>query len=450
MTISQAQYVDLLVKKLSGVATTDNAENKSPSNESIPSPALNRGDTVWTQADQIPTLAANVASLSFQYANSNPIQCTADTTSVPILNSQSQSIYPTWLTSVPEWIPTEFGSSYSIKAYVGPANISNLTGANVTLISATGQGGSYPGEYFFDYQAGLLYFIGETIPNVLTTGNVVYITGYQYTGLTGVTNLPGNTTIGNINITATLISSTDINGNLVSFSGNSGVILPSGNTSQRPSNAVTGTTRFNTTPAVNSIETWDGSAWVSGGSGNIITPGTITDQQISPDGTSNTYTLNQSTTSAGVLVSINGVTQAPTVAYGVTGNSITFTQTPLTQDLIDIRYISYTTTVSSLTNSSGNATITVSDAGNISFTSNGNLVTTMSANLVAVTGNIYTSGVIQGNVYTVATLPLANVAGTGSRAFVNNSNTTVFYNIANAGGSNTVPVFSDGTNWRVG
>jgi len=449
MTISQAQYVDLLVKKLSGVATTDNAENKSPSNESIPSPALNRGDTVWTQADQIPSLAANVANLSFQYANSNPIQCTADTTSVPIRNSQSQLIYPTWLTSVPEWIPPEFGSGYSVKAYVGPANIGNLTGANVTLISATGQGGSYPGEFFFDYQAGLLYFIGETIPNVLTTGNVVYITGYKYTGLTGVTQLPGNTTIGNINITATSLSSVDINGNLIAFSGNSGIVLPSGNTTQRPSNAVTGTTRFNTT--LSSIETWSGTDWVTGsGGGGNTSPGTITDQQIIPDGISNTYTLNQSTSSAGVLVSINGVSQMPTTAYSVTGNSITFTQTPLTQDLIDIRFISYTTTVSSLTNSSGNAVVITTSAGNVSFTANGNLVTTMSANLVSVTGNIYTSGIIQGNVYTVATLPLANVAGSGSRTFVNNSNTIVFYNIANAGGSNTVPVFSDGNNWRIG
>jgi hypothetical protein len=445
MSISQAQYIDLLVKKLYGVATTDNAENKSPSNESITSPDLNRGDTLWTQADQIPDVAASITNLSFQYGNSNPIQCTPDTTSVPILNALSQAIYPTWLTNTTEWIPPEFGGSYSIQAYVGPANIANLTGANVTFISPSGEGSSAnPGEFYFDYQAGLLYFIGETIPNVLTTGNVVYITGYQYTGLTGVTTLPSNTSIGNINIVDTTISSTGAN--LITFYGNSGVVLPSGNTSQRPGNASVGTTRFNTT--LDALETWDGATWVGGG--NTITPGTITDQQITPDGTSNTFVLNQATTSAGILVSINGVSQLPNVSYDVTGNSITFTQTPLTQDLIDIRYISYSTTVSSLTNSSGNASVVVTPQGNILLTTNGNIVATMSSNLVAVTGNIYTSGIIQGNVYTVATLPAANTAGTGSRAFVNNSNTTVFYNIANAGGSNTVPVFSDGTNWRIG
>ena len=45
MAINQTAYVDLLVKKLLGVAKTDLPGNKSPSNESIASPLLNRGDT---------------------------------------------------------------------------------------------------------------------------------------------------------------------------------------------------------------------------------------------------------------------------------------------------------------------------------------------------------------------------------------------------------------------
>ena len=175
MAIPISQEVDLLIKKLDGVAKTDTATNKSPSNESIPSPALNRGDTCWTQADQIPAIAAATANLITAYQTTAAVQTTADTTTVPI-----GGIYPTWLTGITNWVPPEFGSGYTAQAYVGPPGEANIV-ATGTYISSAGQGGT--GEWFFDYQAGLLNFIGNTIPASLTSGNVVYITGYTYIGL---------------------------------------------------------------------------------------------------------------------------------------------------------------------------------------------------------------------------------------------------------------------------
>jgi hypothetical protein len=83
-------------------------------------------------------------------------------------------------------------------------------------------------------------------------------------------------------------------------------------------------------------------------------------------------------------------------------------------------------------------------------------------NIIA--GNISTletGGNITGNTVTAATavvttpttvdnLPSAVAAGPGARSFVIDSNTITFYsNVGNAG-SNSVPVFSDGTSWRVG
>lgn len=83
-------------------------------------------------------------------------------------------------------------------------------------------------------------------------------------------------------------------------------------------------------------------------------------------------------------------------------------------------------------------------------------------NIIA--GNISTletGGNITGNTVTAATavvttpttvdnLPSAVAAGPGARSFVIDSNTIAFYsNVGNAG-SNSVPVFSDGTSWRVG
>jgi hypothetical protein len=52
--------------------------------------------------------------------------------------------------------------------------------------------------------------------------------------------------------------------------------------------------------------------------------------------------------------------------------------------------------------------------------------------------------------YTVANLPAAATAGAGARAFVTNANATTFASIVASGGSNGVPVYSDGTNWRIG
>ena len=359
-TVPVSQYVDLLVKKLDGVAKTDTDVNKSPSNESIASPTLNRGDTCWTQANQIPAIAVATANLVVEHKNTDAIECIADTTCVPI-----GGIYPTWLTNLTDWIPPEFGATYTVQAYVGPPGAANIV-ATGTFISSAGQGGT--GEWFFDYQAGLLNFIGQTIPSSLTSGNVVYITGYTYDGLTGVTNLPDGTNIGNIVIANTTISSNSAN--LVAFGGNAGVVMPAGTTGEQPVSPPVGTTRFNT--STNLLESWDGAAWVTG-TGGGGGAGSIIDQQILPDGISNTYSLTQATTTAGVFVAINGIQQLPSVAYNVTGNSITFTQTPLTQDLIDVRFVTYYQSVSTLVNSNGSTSVSIEPSGNINLTA-GNIL----------------------------------------------------------------------------
>lgn len=58
--------------------------------------------------------------------------------------------------------------------------------------------------------------------------------------------------------------------------------------------------------------------------------------------------------------------------------------------------------------------------------------------------NVRTHGV------TVAGLPTAATAGAGARAFVTDANATTFASIVADGGANRVPVYSDGTNWRIG
>jgi hypothetical protein len=52
--------------------------------------------------------------------------------------------------------------------------------------------------------------------------------------------------------------------------------------------------------------------------------------------------------------------------------------------------------------------------------------------------------------YTVATLPSAASSGAGARSFVSDALAPVFGATVATGGAVTVPVYSDGTNWKVG
>jgi hypothetical protein len=61
------------------------------------------------------------------------------------------------------------------------------------------------------------------------------------------------------------------------------------------------------------------------------------------------------------------------------------------------------------------------------------------------------SGIIPAlTVYTVATLPSAATSGIGARAFVSDANATTFASTVVGGGANKVPVYSDGTDWKIG
>jgi hypothetical protein len=169
----------------------------------------------------------------------------------------------------------------------------------------------------------------------------------------------------------------------------------------------------------------------------------IADEQFAGDGSTVAFTLGSTQTTNSCIVSINGVVQIPTLAYAVAGTDptcvLTFTEAPASGDVIDVRQITTTTSVTSIANSSGNAVISVSDTaaqvnvtgdlsvsgtilgGNINSTaitsgtsnmsvvsSGGNIraniagttVQTISAGLVAITGDLTVSGnaTLSGNI----------------------------------------------------
>jgi hypothetical protein len=249
------------------------------------------------------------------------------------------------------------------------------------------------------------------------------VSGYQYVGDLGVTNIPSGANIGNLQISNTTITTTLGNGNitltatgteLVQISGTSGVVVPSGNTAQRPNPALTGTLRINT--ALAQIEAWDGSDWISAGTAPLPV---ISDQQITPDGSTATFTLDYDTNQESILVSLNGVGQLPGTAYTVTGNSLAFTQAPAPADIIDIRFLSVTTTNDMIINSSGNARVVAYDTPSINIEVGGANVLVATANKVF---NVSQSHSVQLPVYDVANATALSNTAVGQVIYVSNGN----------------------------
>ena len=112
----------------------------------------------------------------------------------------------------------------------------------------------------------------------------------------------------------------------------SSMLVPVGLTAERPSIPATGDMRFNT--ELGTIEWYTGLEW-----DNASAPNTVSSQIINPDGVSSTFTLNQGATTDTILVIMNGVVQAPTVTYTVTGTSLNMVTVPLASDVLEIRFL---------------------------------------------------------------------------------------------------------------
>ena len=179
--------------------------------------------------------------------------------------------------------------------------------------------------------------------------------------------------------TASFGSATQTVNAVVAFNATTSILAPVGNTAQRPATGVTGMIRFNTTN--NAVEVYDNTQWVSVG---VPVFTVIADQQFNGDGTTVAFTLGSTQTTNSCIVSINGVVQIPTLAYAVAGTDptcvLTFTEAPAVGDVIDVRQITTTTTVTSIANSSGNAIVATSET----------------AAQVNVTGDLSVSGTILG------------------------------------------------------
>tara|TARA_B100000900_G_scaffold149268_1_gene126723 strand:- start:1010 stop:2026 length:1017 start_codon:yes stop_codon:yes gene_type:complete len=320
MAITDAKKVDYLWKKIGyGATKTDtNAAKKAP-NEAIASPLLLRGDKVWNQASLIPaTKPGSSAGVVTCYNTSAPDETTADGTA---------AANRTWKTGLADWIPPEFGSTYQVKVYIHTSGDAGNAASSGDQVFATGSGNN--DEWFFDYQSGVVHFIGANLPNGINfSGKSVYVSGARYTGTLGLQNFSTAST-GDITFTGSTISApsnadmTFDNSGTGSyiFEGTTSMTLPKGNTAQRPT-AETGVIRFNTQTGQYEVSQ-DGSTYT-----NLRTDADaadVTKDIFAGDGSTQSFTMSITPTDENtIVVYIDGVMQEPDQNYTISGTTIDF------------------------------------------------------------------------------------------------------------------------------
>ena len=320
MAIADAKKVDYLWKKIGyGATKTDTNANKAAPNEAIASPLLLRGDKTWNQASSIPTTQpGSTSGVVTVYPAGAPNETTADATS-----TASRS----WKTGLTDWIPPEFGATYGVKVYIHTAGDAGNAAGSGTGVFAAGSGNN--DEYFFDYQSGVLHFIGTNLPNgVNFSGKTVYICGARYTGTLGLQNNVADT--GDFSFSGNKVSTGSSNADMefdtagtgkYLFQADTAIVLPTGTTAQRPS-AQEGVIRFNTTTGQYEVSQ-DGSTYT-----NLRTDANaanVTKDIFAGDGSTSQFTMSITPTDENnIVVYVDGVMQEPDQNYTISGTTINF------------------------------------------------------------------------------------------------------------------------------
>ena len=320
MAITDAKKIDYLWKKIGfGATKTDTNAAKAGPNEAIASPLLLRGDKTWNEANSIPgTMPGSSSGVVTVYPTSAPDETTADGTA---------TANRTWKTGLTDWIPPEFGATYGVKVYIHTAGDAGNAAGSGTRVFAAGSGNN--DEYFFDYQSGVLHFIGTNLPNgVNFSGKTVYICGARYTGTLGLQNNTADT--GDFSFSGNKVSTGSSNADMefdtagtgkYLFQADTAIVLPTGTTAQRPS-AQEGVIRFNTTTGQYEVSQ-DGSTYT-----NLRTDANaanVTKDIFAGDGSTSQFTMSITPTDENnIVVYVDGVMQEPDQNYTISGTTINF------------------------------------------------------------------------------------------------------------------------------
>lgn len=223
-TFTGEEKLDLLLKKVSyGVSKTGTSQSTGPDGEPLTSFTAVRPEHVFKEAttSNVPTTPpANSTAYVGVYkkdgtgsaANNGEVQ--APVVASAIASSAQMPGFTNfkraWDTGVNNWLGPAFGGDYAVKVYVGDSGWNGLASSmNSSSIVEVIFGADPNADWFFDYEAGVLYWTNEEgaddgsatfdssnvfVNNNTTSaagtniknGDVVYIQGYAYKGAFGI------------------------------------------------------------------------------------------------------------------------------------------------------------------------------------------------------------------------------------------------------------------------
>ena len=330
--------------------------------------------TNLSSGNAVITNAGFTTAVSTNFSSSNA-QITSSSTTTGVVTNLSSGNAVITNAGITTGVVTNLSSGNAVitGGYITTANITTtgaaIHGGNVVAGASTATTST---------TTGALVVVGGTgiAGNIIAGQSAIFNSAqgagmdFQVKGKTDTTLIWArpNATYDTVIIGNSATASTAVSGAKLVINTTDTILLPAGTNAQRPGSAgytdVAGMFRYSTTN--NTVEWYNGTSWQTASTSFTV----VVDQQFNGDGGTTDFTLSQSATTAGCIVSINGVVQIPTLAYSiVSSTTLRFTEAPATGDVIDVRLLTTTTTVTSLSSATGKAQITVDDATGITLIS---------------------------------------------------------------------------------
>ena len=349
---------------------------------------------------------------------------------------------------------TPIGNAAASTAFFTTANATNVYAATIGNAGATLTGATVTTSGVATFNGNVTHAGATFMNSSQTAGYDTIIRGKNDATL--IWARP-NATYDTVIIGNSATASTVVNGAKLIINTNDSILLPVGTNAQRPTASglgtdTTGMFRYSTTAGA--IEWYTGSAWTAATTSFTV----IADQQFNGTGSQTIFTLSEAQTTNSCIVSINGVIQIPTLAYAVTsGTTLTFTEAPASGDVIDVRKLTTTNTVTGIASTNGYMQVQIDNNGVYVYTGTASTaVTTFWSNTGArinAVANVTTSTVgdatldsFYANTYSSAEYTItATLSGTSIREIakvlvVHNGSTTsrVVYGVVNTAGNSLV------------